>query len=300
MNDQAENLRQMVQSLQQQIREEVLQSSPRPCRIVAVTSGKGGVGKTNLALALAITLSKAGYRVMFLDGDLGMANADVVLGIFARYDLSHVIAGSKELQEVIVEGPAGLKLVPGGSGIDDLANIDPAALTDLLSQAAMLDNEVDYLFIDTGAGISNQVLALLQAAGEVLLISTPEPTAMADAYGLVKVFHQRRGEGQLKLIVNMTRSREDGRLAADRLQQAAHLFLHLDLECLGEIPSDRAVPEAVKRHQSFVTAYPASHASAATIRIASQLGRLSAPSQGVRAFFSKFVSVFSARDGQRH
>ena len=210
MKDQAEHLRLMVGSLQDKIRDEVFGSSPRRCRVIAVTSGKGGVGKTNLALGLAITLAQA-FSVMLMDGDMGLANVAVVLDISPRYDLSHVVIGEKDLGEIVTEGPYGLKIVPGSSGISELANLDPLTMTRLLREVTLLDQTMDYLFIDTGAGISNQVMPYLLSSREILLVTTPEPTALADAYSLIKVFRQNHGEGRLRLIVNMARSRQEGK-----------------------------------------------------------------------------------------
>ena len=224
MKDQAEHLRLMVRSLQDKIRDEVFGSSPRRCRVIAVTSGKGGVGKTNLALGLAITLAWAGYGVMLMDGDLGLANVDVVLGMSSQYDLSHVVRGERDLGEIMTEGPYGLKIVPGSSGISELANLDPLTMTRLLREVTLLDQTMDYLFIDTGAGISNQVMPYLLSSREILLVTTPEPTALADAYSLIKVFRQNHGEGRLRLIVNMVRSRQEGSDAAGRLQNTTRSF----------------------------------------------------------------------------
>lgn len=144
MPDQAENLRVMVRSLHKKIEDELFHSSPKRCRVIAITSGKGGVGKSNIALGLAITLAKASYRVMLMDGDMGLANIDVILGMYGKYNLSHVLTGEKELQEIIIEGPHGLKIIPGGSGINELANADSQTLTRILKAIAVLDQQIDF------------------------------------------------------------------------------------------------------------------------------------------------------------
>ncbi len=293
MKDQAEHLRLMVRSLQDKIRDEVFGSSPRRCRVIAVTSGKGGVGKTNLALGLAITLAGAGYGVMLMDGDLGLANVDVVLGMSSQYDLSHVVRGERDLVEIVAEGPCGLKILPGSSGIGELANLDPLIMMRLLREVTLLDQTMDYLFIDTGAGISNQVMPYLLSSREILLVTTPEPTALADAYSLIKVFCQNHGEGRLRLIVNMARSRQEGSDAAERLQNTTRSFLGLDPEFLGSVFYDPAIQNAVSQHKSYVIASPGCPAALDTVKIASELGGIPfEPPSGAESFFNNFISHF--------
>jgi len=293
LKDQAEHLRLMVRTLQDKIRDEVMGSSPRHCRVIAVTSGKGGVGKTNLALGLAITLARAGYGVMLMDGDMGLANIDVVLGMSYRYDLSHVVRGEKDLAEIVTEGPYGLKIMPGSSGIGDFANLDPLTMTRLFRDVTLLDETMDYLFVDTGAGISNQVMPYLLSSREILLVTTPEPTALADAYSLMKVFRQNHGGGKLKLIVNMARSSQEGSGAARRLQNTTRSFLGMDPEFLGSVAYDPALQNAVNRHTSYVVASPGCPAALDTVRIASDLGGVSlVPPSGAESFFNNFISHF--------
>jgi flagellar biosynthesis protein FlhG len=281
----------MISSLQDKIRDELLGSSPRRCRVIAVTSGKGGVGKTNLALGLAITLARAGYRIMLMDGDIGMANVDVMLGMSPPYDLSHVVKGEKSLSEIVMEGPCGLKIIPGGSAIGEIANTDSLTLTRVFREATLLDQMMDYLFIDTGAGISNQVMPYLLSSREILLVTTPEPTALADAYSLIKVFHQNHGKGKLKVIVNMARSRQDGYGAAQRLQNTAHSVLDVEPEILGIVSYDLAVHKAVSQHTPYVIASPNSPAALDTVKIAADLGGIPLePTPGAESFFSNFMS----------
>ncbi len=290
MKDQAENLRLMVSSLQEKIRDEVFGSSARRCRVIAVTSGKGGVGKTNLALGLAIILAKAGYRVMLMDGDMGMADVDVVLGLSPEYNLSHVVRGEKDLSEIMTEGPYGLKIIPGGSGIEEFANLDPLTLMRVFKEVTLLDQTMDYLFIDTGAGISKKVMPYLLSSREILLVTTPEPTALADAYSLIKVFHRNHGQGKLKMIVNMAKNKQDGYSAARRLQNAARSFLDLDPEFLGNVSYDLAVHDAVSRHMPYVIASPNSPAALDTLKIASDLGGLPLePPSGAESFFNNVM-----------
>ncbi|MGD0152355.1 MAG: MinD/ParA family protein [Thermacetogeniaceae bacterium] len=299
MLDQAENLRLMVRSIHKKMEDELFHSLPRRCRVIAITSGKGGVGKTNIALGLAITLAKASYRVMLMDGDMGLANVDVILGMYGKYNLSHVIKGEKSLQEIIIDGPHGLKIIPGGSGIYELANADSQTLLRILKDVNILDQQMDFFFIDTGAGVSNQVMTFLLSAQEILLVTTPEPTAITDAYSLIKLYHQHHGGGQLKIIVNMIGDKQDGYLAAKRLQNAVRSFLHVELVILGYVAQDVAVQNAVSNHESYVLASPYTQASMDTIRLASELGDLPIePPAGVKNFFSYVVSNLKSTENR--
>lgn len=298
VEDQAENLRVMVRSLHKKIADELFHDSAKRCRVIAITSGKGGVGKTNIALGLAITLAKANFRVILMDGDMGLANIDVILGMYGKYNLSHVLKGEKELREIIIEGPHGLKIIPGGSGIYELANADSQVLMRILNEVTILDQQIDFFFVDTGAGISNQVMTFLLSAQEILLVTTPEPTAITDAYSVIKLYHQQHGRGQLKIIVNMIGSKQEGCLAAQRLQNAVRSFLNLELMILGYVSQDAAVQNAVSKHESYVIASPYAQASMDTIKIASELGNLPIePPAGVENFFNYIVSNLKINRG---
>lgn len=291
MNDQAEKLRLLAKSLQEKIRKQIF-SPPAPCRVITVTSGKGGVGKTNLALALSLALTNQKYRVILLDADMGLANVDVILGVVPEHNLSHVVSGEKTIREIIHEGPGGLKIIPGSSGVEELANLDSRGLSRLLDEVATLEQNFDYLIIDTGAGISSQVMAFTLAAEDILLVTTPEPTSIADAYGLIKVFKKRHGKGRLRLIVNMVRSEQEGREVAQKLVKVVAQFLKFEIDVVGYIPSDRAVEEAVRRNQSFITAFPRAPASLNIIKIASALGGFppQEAAHGIQGFIRQIVS----------
>jgi len=293
LNDQAARLRLLVDSLQKRIRSQILET-PVGCRVIVITSGKGGVGKTNLVLGLAIALAKANYRVLLWDADLGMANVDVILGLIPKYNLSHVLRDERSIQETIVEGPVGLQIIPGGSGIEELANVEPFILRRLFQEIAVLDKKLDYLFIDTSAGISKQVLAVALAATEVLLVTTPEPTALTDAYGMIKVLKSYNGADKIKLIVNMTKDNREGETIAKKLLCVTKQFLNLDLAVLGYVPYDRAVQNAVRNNQSYYLAYPRAAASFNTLKIASSLGKIEQKKPGgLKAFIEQTISFFS-------
>ncbi len=300
MNDQAEKLRLLAKSLQEKIHKQIF-SPPTPCRVITVTSGKGGVGKTNLALALSLAFAMQKYRVILMDADMGLANVDVILGIVPKHNLSHVIRGEKTIRDIIHEGPGGLKIIPSASGVEELANLDATLLTKLLDEIAVLERSFDYLIIDTGAGISRQVMAFILAAEDILLVTTPDPTALADAYGLIKVFKKHHGKGRLRLIVNMVRSEQEGREVAQRLAKVVSQFLKFEIDVAGYIPSDRAVEEAVRRNQSFITAFPRAPASLNVIKIASSLGDFTPPESphGMQGFIKQIISFLQGRGSVR-
>lgn len=295
MGDQAEKLRLLAKSLQEKIqRQQVSSHRSSGCRVIAVTSGKGGVGKTNLALALSLALSMQRYRVVLMDADMGLANVDVILGIMPKYNLSDVIRGEKSLSDVIQEGPEGLKIIPSASGIEELANLDAESLERLIREIALIEQNFDYLVIDTGAGISRQVMAFILAAEEVLLVTTPEPTALTDAYGLIKVFKKHEGKGHIRLVINKVRSQQEGIETAQRLIRAAKYFLNMDIEVAGCIPSDKAVEDAVRRNQSFIVAFPRAPASQNVLKIASLYGDIARgmPKRSAEGFIRQIIWFF--------
>ncbi len=284
MRDQAERLRLLARALRDQVRLQI-REGVHSCRILAVTSGKGGVGKTNLALGISLSLARAGYRVVLLDADLGLANVDVVLGILPRYNLAHFFEGKKTLEEVIYEGPAGLKIIPGGSGIAELANLDVPSLEKVFREFSLLDNKLDFMIIDTSAGISRQVLAFVLAADEVLVVTTPEPT------GLIKVYTNSGGKGKVRVVVNMVKDLREGELAAQKLLGVVNQFLGIEVEVAGFIPRDAAVSEAVRRHQAYVLAFPRAPASVSTARLAALLGGFPEERpRGARLFFEQVTA----------
>jgi flagellar biosynthesis protein FlhG len=252
----------------------------RTARVIAVTSGKGGVGKTTFAANMAVLLARWGKQVILLDCDLGTANVDVLLGLRPRYSLQHVLSRQRRLDEVIVTGPGGVRVVPGGSGLEELANLSSARCEELLHAFAALDGEADVMLLDTGAGISENVLRFVVAAGEAIVVTTPEPTAMADAYALIKLAHRRMalldeesgGEAPfLRVVVNQATSEREGRETAQAIVTVAQRFLQAPIESLGWIPSDPSVARAVRAQLPVVDAYPRSPAALALARLARQL-----------------------------
>jgi len=258
MYDQAERLRQLTLTSATQHR--VIKQRKIP-RIIAVASGKGGVGKTNLVVNLAIVLSRLGQRVVVMDADLGLANVDIILGIVPMYSLLDVVRGAKTLEEILVSGPEGMKVIPGGSGLVDLANLSADQRDRLLEGLLSLETMADIMLIDTGAGLSRTVLSFVSAADELIVITTPEPTAMTDAYGIIKVVTKHKIHEQVRLVVNQVRDQSEGYDIACRFADVSRKFLQVDVSFLGEICYDQQVVRAVKQQQPFVTLFPRTRAT---------------------------------------
>jgi flagellar biosynthesis protein FlhG len=268
--------------------------APPRARIVAISSGKGGVGKSNLSINLALALCKLGRQVILFDADLGLANADVLLGLQPRYNLTHFFQGGRSLQEIMVEGPLGLKVIPSGSGISQLADLGVQDRERVLSHFALIEDQADFLLVDTGAGISRNVTSFAQAADEVIVVTTPEPTARLDAYGLIKVLASESYAGRMQVVVNMAESAAEGEEVGRLMETLANRFLNASVEMLGSIPRDRAVQMSVRAQKPFLLEYPDSPASRAVLSIASRLSNvnLAADGQsGMKAFLERLSGL---------
>jgi flagellar biosynthesis protein FlhG len=238
---------------------------------MTVTSGKGGVGKTSLAVNLGIALAERGLRVGLLDADLGLANVDIVLGLLPPYNLVHVLRGEKTISEIMVRGPGGLKVLAGGSGVYELANVAQWHLDRFIAGLRELDGEMDVCLIDTGAGIGRQVMSFVEAAQEAVIITTPEPTAVTDAYGLVKMLCLHNQEASVRIVVNQVENQAEGLAVFERLRTVSRRFLDLEVEYLGSVERDPAVAKAVREQRPFVLTSPHSRAARAVYRLAEAL-----------------------------
>lgn len=249
----------------------------KPVKVIAVTGGKGGVGKTNICANLAVALSLLGRRVMLLDGDLGLANVDVLFGLQPLYNMADVIRGQKSLEEVIVTGPAGVMVVPGASGITELANLNPAQHAGIVHAFSELTCDLDVMLVDTPAGISDLVLRFAEAAHEVVVVVCDEPTSITDAYAVIKVLSRERGVNRFRIVTNMTREGGHGRQLFDKLVRVTDRFLQVSLDHAGSVPYDDRVWRAVQMQTPFVTAFPNSLASAALKQMAHRADKWDAP-----------------------
>ncbi|HOX05729.1 MAG TPA: P-loop NTPase [Planctomycetota bacterium] len=272
MPDQAEGLRQLVRRLN------VQGPRPRPdepapgrrARTVAVTGGKGGVGKSSLAANLGLALAAAGRRTLLVDADLGLASADLLLGVRPRATLAEVALDGLEVREALVPVAPRLDLLPGASGVADLADLTPVARQTLIASLAGLDGEYDVLLVDTAAGAGEQVRAFLRAADRVLAVTTPDPAAVTDAYALFKLL-AAEGHRGLGLTVNMARSEDEGARVAGRIAQVARRYLGAEIELLGSVPFDWQAAAAVRARRPLLTAAPFAPASHAVRRIGERL-----------------------------
>lgn len=264
-------------------------------RVIAVSSGKGGVGKTNISVNLALTLARRGIRVALLDADLGTANVDVLMGIHPPYHLQHLITGQRSLSEILVEGPHGLKIIPGASGLPDLADLPDAQRDVLLRSMTALDGTVDLLLIDTGAGVGRNVVQFILAAGEVLLVTTPEPTSATDAYALMKVLAGYKLPVSIKLVVNNAVNHKEGEAVANRLSTVAEQFLGRSIEVVGILPHDKNIPGAVRQQTPLVLLNPISSMIGALNTLAETLWSDVTPetTTGITHFFRKILALRS-------
>jgi flagellar biosynthesis protein FlhG len=245
-------------------------TAARP-RTIAFTSGKGGVGKSSLVLNTGLALRRRGQRVAILDGDLGLANLNVLLGLSPRFDLRHVVSGERRLSQVILRGPLGVSIIPAASGVAALADLDETARRRLLAQLDEIASTVDYLLIDTGAGLSPTVLSLVLAADEAVVVTRPEPTALADAYALMKVVVLQERSYPFHLLVNMVRDAEEARQIHDGLAAILMRFLSYQPGDAGHVVDDPAVARAVVEQVPFVVKVPSSPAAVAVDRLAAGL-----------------------------
>jgi flagellar biosynthesis protein FlhG len=238
-------------------------ADPKPVRVIAVASGKGGVGKTNVSVNLAVSLAAAGKRVMLLDADLGLANVDLMLGLNARTNLSHVLDGERSLEEVLVEGPYGLQIVPGASGIKKMADLAPAEVAGIINAFGELGHGLDVLIVDTAAGISDSVIRFTQACQELVVVVCDEPASITDAYALIKVISRDYGRSQFRILANMAPTAREGRELFLKLVKAADRFLDVTLDYMGHIPFDEYLRKAVQRQKAVVDVYPGSKSAKA-------------------------------------
>jgi flagellar biosynthesis protein FlhG len=246
-------------------------------RIIAVTSGKGGVGKTFISANLAAALARAGRKVLVLDADLGLANLDVVLNLFPKITLHDVFTGKSTLDEAILPAPGGFEVLLAGSGMVEYSRMTPEVREQLQQVMAQVVPRYDHVLLDTGAGISDVVLYTVSLAGEVLVVATTEPTSLTDAYATIKVLATTQGRRRISLVVNQTSKPAEGRAVCAQLQKVIDRYVSpqldqpMQLELLGAVPSDAAVREAVQRRQLLLTALPGTPAALALVALAGRI-----------------------------
>lgn len=244
-------------------------TQPRPIKVIAVTGGKGGVGKTNLSVNLSIGLAELRRRVVLLDADLGLANVDVLLGLHAEYNLADVLDGTRTLREIMVNGPGGIKVVPASSGVQQMAALSPQEHAGLIHAFSELSDQMDILVVDTAAGISDTVVSFVRASQEVIVVVCDEPSSITDAYALMKLLNVEHGIYRFRVVANMTRSTQEGINLFNKLNTVCERFLDASLQYLGAVPFDENVRKAVQKRKPILEFAPRSKASMA-IRTLSQ------------------------------
>lgn len=288
MNDQAQGLRNLILRQHQQ-----KQHEPSSTRILTVTSGKGGVGKSNFTLNFALTLQKKGFKVLVFDADIGLANIDVLMGITAKYNLYHLLKKEKTIWEIIERGPNGLQFIAGGSGFQDLLRLTEEQLDYFAEQVMQLNGTVDFIIFDTGAGLSKETLKFILSAEETIVVTTPEPTSITDAYAIIKMVSSMEPDIRFKLVVNRVSDWKEGRQTADKISMVSKQFLKLDIPTLGFVHDDSHVSKAVKKQVPFTVQFPTCAASQSISRLADDyLSRQSQSEQqegAVKSFMSKMM-----------
>ncbi len=235
----------------------------RPVRVLAIASGKGGVGKTNVAVNLGITLSEMGRRVILMDADLGLANVDVLLGVHPKYNLSHILNGERTLHEIMVDGPSGLRIVPASSGLQHMSELSTGEQAAVIRAFSEIDDELDVLLVDTAAGISSSVVNFARACQEVVLIVCDEPTSITDAYAFIKLLNRDYGIYRFQILTNMVQDARQGQILFYKLNKVTDHYLDVTLNHLGFIPFDEYLRRAVQRQSPVTLSYPQSKASQA-------------------------------------
>lgn len=253
------------------VSEEVDAGGESPTRVIAVTSGKGGVGKTNVVANLAVSLSRAGQRVLVLDADLGLGNLDVLLGLVPQHTIEDVLVGTHTLAEIMLTGPAGIHVLPASSGVPRLTSLTEAQQLMIQEQLVDLAAEMDVLLIDTGAGIAPNVTFFASAADETLVVISPEPTSLTDAYALIKVLARQYREHRFKVLVNQAKSPREAAEVFGKLDVAVDRFLHVAVELIGTIPDDDYIHLAVMQQRAVSDMFPDAPAAQAFKRLAQQV-----------------------------
>ncbi|HPI93107.1 MAG TPA: MinD/ParA family protein [Deltaproteobacteria bacterium] len=281
MKDQAHTLRRIFE-----------EGTTKTPEVLSVTSGKGGVGKTSIVVNMGILMASRGKKVLVLDADLGLANVDVMLGMAPKLTIKHVLDGQCAIEDIVLTGPGGIKIIPASSGIQELSDLNPEQQISLVNALDHFDGDFDYMIVDTGAGISRNVMYFNAAAQRIIVVATAEPTSITDAYALIKVLRKHHGIKRFDLIVNNVTSKFEGDHVAEKLMMVCDRFLgDVALEILGSIPHDKSIPECIKAQKAFVGVNPNSDAAKRLARIVGRLEDTSRVSLGgnLQFFFRKML-----------
>ncbi|CAN7468808.1 MinD/ParA family protein [Paenibacillus sp. LjRoot153] len=287
MKDQAEGLRNLVQTQGDK--------GTRTTRIITVTSGKGGVGKSNFTLNFALSLQSLGYKVLVFDADIGLANIDVLMGVSSTYSLYHLLKKDKTIWEIIQKGSNDLEFIAGGSGFNDLLRLTEEELDYFAEQVMQLNGYVDFIIFDTGAGLSKETLKFILAAEEAIVVTTPEPTSITDAYAIIKMVNSMGHDVSFKLVINRVTDAREGKQTADKISLVAKQFLNIQIPTLGFVDDDPVVSKAVKRQIPFSIAFPYSTATKSIKTLTDNYIKgyrvIETPSTGVKSFLNKMLKL---------
>lgn len=243
----------------------------KPAQVIAVTGGKGGVGKTNISVNLSLALAELGKQVVLLDADLGLANVDLLLGLRANKNLADVLAGDCSIQDILLETTGGIKVIPASSGTQALATMGAQELAGLISAFSSLEDDLDVLVIDTAAGISDTVISFVRASQEIVLVVCDEPSSITDAYALIKILNRDYQVSRFRVVANMTRTANEGQQLFKKLIHVTDRFLDVNLRFAGDIPFDESVRKAVQKRKAALEAYPGSKSSVAYKKLAREV-----------------------------
>jgi len=270
MFDQATRLRELVPLMRDRVSETAASIPVSKAHIIAITSGKGGVGKSNIALNLALALCTMEKKTLLFDGNMNMANLDVLMGISPRYRLGHLLKGERKLADVLVTGHQGLRLLPADSGLSRAVRLDVPGQKQLVGELASLEG-FDFLIIDTPAGLTPEAITFALSANETIIVTTPEPTAVMDTYAMIKIISQQNADQKIKVLVNAVSSADEAEETVQKLNLATKHFLHIEAESIGYVPFDPNVRRAVSAQEPFLIAFPSTLASEAVLTIAKQI-----------------------------
>lgn len=271
----------------------------KPVRVIAVTSGKGGVGKTNLSVNIGIALSQMGRRVVLMDADMGLANVDILLGVYPKFNLSHLLSGEKTLNEIMIDGPSGLRVIPGASGIQKMSELNTIEQASVIHAFSEIDQNIDVLIVDTAAGISASVVNFARACQEIIVVVCDEPTSLTDAYAFIKLLNRDYALSSFHVITNMVQTAQQGHALFQKLSKVTDRYLDVTLKFAGAVPYDEYLRKSVQKQTPVVTGFPRSKSALAMKSVAERIDSWPIKSQAggyIEFFIERMIQYGSQKD----